>query len=49
MREAGVAGEGERSEDPDEHGAQRRREEDAAVELAMWSNVATSVPARQRR
>ena len=43
MREAG---EGERSEDPDERGAQRRSEEDAAVEPAMRSNVATSVSGR---
>ena len=49
MRDAGAAGEGERSEDPDERGAQRRREEDAAVEPAMRSNVVTSVSGRQRR
>ena len=43
---AGVAGQGERGEVRDEHGAQRRGEEDTAVTLSVSSNVAATVSAR---
>ena len=49
MPAAGAAGQGERGEDCDEQGAQRRREEDAAVERTMRSNLGASVPVWQRR
>ena len=43
MPEAGAAGQGERGEDRDECGAQRRREEDAKVRRTMPSNLAATV------
>ena len=46
---AGDAGQGERGEDGDERGAQRRREENPAVERTMRSSRAAGVPGRQRR
>ena len=49
MPAAGAAGQGERGEDFDERGAQRQREEDAAEERTMRSNLGASVSARQRR
>ena len=46
---AGAAGQGERGEHDDERGAQRRGEEDTAVNVATPSNHATSVSFRHRR
>ena len=46
---AGAAGQGERGEHCDEHGAQRRREEHTAVERPMPSMMTTTVADRQRR
>ena len=49
MPAAGAAGQGERGEALDQRGAKHRREENAAVVSTMRSNMATSVPSRQRR
>ena len=46
---AGAAGQGERGKHGDEHGAERRREENAAVPVRVQSKLRSTVPARQRR